>query len=103
MTASSSPSDTSHQWMDILDESLNSRESQYDAAPSNVKNGALLMSSLSKEQVSEKIRNMFQSGLAIHLKGDVMDACKAVATSLFPHQRLARAWMFERIERWYFS
>ena len=59
------------------------------------KDGNMPMNSLSKEQVSEKMRNIFQSGLAIHLKGEEMEACKAVATSLFPHQRVALAWMFE--------
>jgi hypothetical protein len=41
------------------------------------------------------MRNIFASGLAIHLQSEEMEACKAVSSSLFPHQRLALAWMFQ--------
>jgi len=50
---------------------------------------------LPKEDVSQKMKNIFQSGLAIHLRGDEMQACRAISTQLFPHQRLALAWMFQ--------
>ena len=51
--------------------------------------------SLSKEEVTSKMKNIFETGLAIHLSGEEMEACKAVSSSLFPHQRLALAWMFQ--------
>jgi len=51
--------------------------------------------SLSTEEVAARMRNVFESGLAIHFSGEEMEACKAVSTSLFPHQRVALAWMFK--------
>ena len=50
---------------------------------------------LSAEEKNERMRSMFQSGLAIHFAGEEMQACRAVKTDLFPHQRVALAWMFK--------
>jgi len=49
---------------------------------------------LSNEEVTKKMKNIFESGLAIHFSGEEMEACKAIATPIFPHQRVALAWMF---------
>ena len=51
--------------------------------------------SLSTEEMTSKMRNIFESGLAIHMRGEEMKACKAISTPLFPHQRSALAWMFQ--------
>merc|ERR1719370_1894651 len=48
---------------------------------------------LSTEEVAARMRTVFESGLSIHFSGEVMEACKAVSTSLFPHQQVALAWM----------
>merc|ERR1711923_467175 len=50
---------------------------------------------LSTQQKTERMRTMFRSGLAIHFAGEEMEACRAVATQLFPHQRVGLAWMFQ--------
>ena len=49
---------------------------------------------LSNKEVTQKMKNIFESGLAIHFSGEEMEACEAIATPLFPHQRVALAWMF---------
>ena len=54
---------------------------------------------MSAEEKSERMRTMFQSGLAIHFAGEEMQACKAVKTPLFPHQRVALAWMYKHENR----
>ena len=41
----------------------------------------------------DRMKQVFQSGLAIHFSGEEMEACMAIKTSLFPHQRVALAWM----------
>jgi len=45
------------------------------------------------EEANAKMRNVFENGLAIHLSGEQMEACRAVATPLHEHQRVALAWM----------
>ena len=50
---------------------------------------------LTTAQKSERIRTMFQSGLDIHFSGTEMEGCRAIKTDLFPHQRVALAWMFK--------
>jgi len=50
---------------------------------------------LSTQEVTMKMKTVFESGLAIHLSGEEMEASKAVSTPLFPHQRVALAWMFK--------
>ena len=55
--------------------------------------------SLTAEQTGERMRNVFQAGLSIHLQGEEMEACRAVATQLFPHQRVGLAWMVRHENR----
>ena len=50
---------------------------------------------LSTAERSERMRSMFQSGLAIQHAGEEMEACRAIKTPLFPHQRVGLAWMFK--------
>jgi len=45
------------------------------------------------DAVCDRMKTVFKSGLAIHFSGEEMEACLAVNTSLFPHQRVALAWM----------
>ena len=49
---------------------------------------------LDREAVTRRMQGVFQSGLEIHFSGEEMEACRAIATPLFPHQRVALAWMF---------
>ena len=49
---------------------------------------------LTTAEKTEKMKTMFQNGLKIHFAGEEMEACRAVSTQLFPHQRVALAWMF---------
>ena len=39
---------------------------------------------LSNEEVTKKMKNIFESGLAIHFSGEEMEACEAIATPLSP-------------------
>ena len=48
---------------------------------------------LSAAEKNERISNMFQTGLQFHFSGEEMEACKAIETKLFQHQRVALAWM----------
>jgi len=48
---------------------------------------------ISAEEANKKMRSVFENGLAIHLSGEQMEACRAVATPLHEHQRVALAWM----------
>ena len=48
---------------------------------------------MTTEEVSSRMRNVFESSLRLHQSGEEMEACSAVSTSLYPHQRLALAWM----------
>ena len=48
---------------------------------------------MTTEEVSTRMRNVFESSLRLHLAGEEMEACNAVSTPLFPHQRVALAWM----------
>lgn len=50
-------------------------------------------SQMTTEEVSTRMRNVFESSLRLHLAGEEMEACNAVSTPLFPHQRVALAWM----------
>ena len=50
-------------------------------------------SQMTTEEVSTRMRNVFESSLRLHLAGEEMEACNAVSTRLFPHQRVALAWM----------
>ena len=49
---------------------------------------------LDREAVTRRMQGVFQSGLEIHFSGEEMEACRAIGTPLFPHQRVALAWMF---------
>ena len=49
---------------------------------------------LDREAVTRRMQGVFQSGLEIHFSGEEMEACRAISTPLFPHQRIALAWMF---------
>ena len=49
---------------------------------------------LDREAVTRRMQGVFQSGLEIHFSGEEMEACRAIATPLFPHQRIGLAWMF---------
>ena len=51
---------------------------------------------LNSDEVAEKIKSDFKSGLDILLDKHEMFACRAVVTELFPHQRAALAWMFNQ-------
>ena len=55
--------------------------------------GRLNSSLLTDEEKNERIRTMFQNGLQFHFNGEEMEACKAVDTELFQHQRVGLAWM----------
>ena len=48
---------------------------------------------MTAEEVSTRMRNVFESSLRLHLAGEEMEACNAISTALFPHQRVALAWM----------
>ena len=48
---------------------------------------------MTAEEVSNRMRNVFESSLRLHLAGEEMEACNAISTALFPHQRVALAWM----------
>ena len=48
------------------------------------------------EEISVKMKNVFETNLQVHLSGEQMEACAAIRTKLFPHQRLALAWMVRR-------
>ena len=48
------------------------------------------------EEISVKMKNVFETNLQLHLSGEQMEACAAIRTKLFPHQRLALAWMVRR-------
>ena len=48
---------------------------------------------MTTEEVSTRMRNVFESSLRLQLAGEEMEACNAVSTRLFPHQRVALAWM----------
>ena len=48
------------------------------------------------EEISMKMKNVFETNLQLHLSGEQMEACAAIRTKLFPHQRLALAWMVRR-------
>ena len=42
------------------------------------------------------MKNVFETNLQLHLSGEQMEACAAIRTKLYPHQRLALAWMVRR-------
>ena len=48
---------------------------------------------LTNEESKDRIRDVFKAGLAVHLDGEEMEACRAVKTELYSHQRVALAWM----------
>ena len=50
---------------------------------------------LTSEEVTVRMRNIFESNLRVN-SGEEMEACSAVRTKLFPHQRQALAWMMMR-------
>ena len=50
---------------------------------------------LTSEEVSVRMRNIFESNLRTD-PGEEMEACSAVRTKLFPHQRQALSWMMMR-------
>ena len=54
------------------------------------------MEILDPTQRNERMRNIFRNGLEIHFAGEEMEACRAIKTQLYPHQRVALAWMFQR-------
>ena len=49
---------------------------------------------LTGAQKTERMKTMFSKGIAIHFAGEEMEGCRAIKTELFPHQRVALAWMF---------
>ena len=48
---------------------------------------------LDPEERTRRMQGVFESGLAIHLSGEEMEGCRAVSRQLFPHQRVALAWL----------
>ena len=54
------------------------------------------MELLDPSQRNERMRNIFRNGLEIQFAGEEMEACRAIKTPLYPHQRVALAWMFQR-------
>ena len=95
----------SHDFVDTTVEALSSFRDEEDSSDDEVSsttnvlqrvsNGGIVAAgaTLSTQEISKRITNVFESGLAIHFAGEEMEACKAVSTSLFPHQRVALAWM----------
>ena len=49
---------------------------------------------LTGAQKTERMKTMFSKGIAYHFAGEEMEGCRAIKTELFPHQRVALAWMF---------
>ena len=50
---------------------------------------------ISNEEISKRLMLAFESSLSIHLAGEEKDACNAICTKLFHHQKLALNWMIE--------
>jgi len=57
--------------------------------------GADPLVTLDREEMTRRMQGVFQSGLEIHFSGEEMAGCRAVTTPLFPHQRVALAWMVQ--------
>ena len=83
----------------ILEESLSSSNppttSTADVISLPVKDSEFSSDQLTNEEVSARMRNIFESNLRLNHSGET-EACSAVRTQLFPHQRQALAWMMTR-------
>ena len=83
------PSIASHDFVDEVntmidqDTSLIASPSPWDSAGP----------SLTTEEVTTRMRDVFTSGLEAHFTGEEMEACRAVSTPLYPHQKAALASM----------
>ena len=47
-------------------------------------------------EFNEQMARLFENSLRLHVTGQYMRPCKAIVTSLYPHQMYALAWMSNR-------
>ena len=92
------PKETSREgYLEVDTEKLENRndDSSDDSNDRNDEGAASLHGNvLTAAQKTERMKTMFHNGIAIHFAGEEMEGCRAVKTELFPHQRVALAWMF---------